>query len=106
MLDRMHKAGIKVILSTPTYSIPTWLNTKYPDIVVTHNGTIPPLEFSALPHVPLIHGAGALRPQAEPRHSESEFPALRREDHPPGGWPFQGSPRGNRIPDRQWGCKP
>ena len=25
VLDRLHKAGIKVILGTPTYSIPPWL---------------------------------------------------------------------------------
>jgi beta-galactosidase len=31
----MHKAGIKVILGTPTYSIPPWLFKKHPDILVT-----------------------------------------------------------------------
>ena len=29
IIDRMHKAGIKVILGTPTYSIPAWLAKKY-----------------------------------------------------------------------------
>ena len=43
ILDKMHKAGIRVILGTPTYSIPTWLFKKYPDIVVVHNGTAPPM---------------------------------------------------------------
>ncbi len=43
VLDRMHRAGIKVILGTPTYSIPTWLYKAHPEIVVTHNGTAPPL---------------------------------------------------------------
>jgi beta-galactosidase len=43
ILDRLHKAGIKVILGTPTYSIPTWLYKKHPDILVTHFGTAPPL---------------------------------------------------------------
>jgi beta-galactosidase len=43
VLDRLHQANIRVILGTPTYSIPTWLYRKYPDIVVTHNGTAPPL---------------------------------------------------------------
>jgi beta-galactosidase len=42
-LDRLHAAGIKVILGTPTYSIPTWLWRKHPDILVTHNGASPPL---------------------------------------------------------------
>jgi beta-galactosidase len=41
IIDRMHKAGIKVILGTPTYSIPAWLAKKYPDIFVERlNGTV------------------------------------------------------------------
>jgi len=43
VLDRLHKAGIKAILGTPTYSIPTWLYKEHPEIVVTHNGSSPPL---------------------------------------------------------------
>src|SRR2546422_4019611 len=43
VLDRLHQAGIKVILGTPTYSIPTWLYKEHPEIVVTHQGTIPQL---------------------------------------------------------------
>jgi len=43
VLDRLHKAGIKAILGTPTYSIPTWLYKEHPEIVVTHNGSFPPL---------------------------------------------------------------
>ncbi len=35
IVDRLHKAGIKVILGTPTYSIPPWLYQKHPDILVT-----------------------------------------------------------------------
>jgi beta-galactosidase len=35
VLDRLHKAGIKVILGTPTYSIPPWLYKKHPEILVT-----------------------------------------------------------------------
>jgi len=34
VLDRMDKAGIKVILGTPTYSIPAWLFKKHPEIQV------------------------------------------------------------------------
>jgi beta-galactosidase len=34
VLDRVHKAGIKVILGTPTYSIPAWLYRKRPEIRV------------------------------------------------------------------------
>jgi beta-galactosidase len=38
ILDRMHEAGIKVILGTPTYSIPPWLYHKHPEILVTRLG--------------------------------------------------------------------
>ena len=37
VIDRLHRAGIRVILGTPTYSIPTWLYKQHPEIVVTHN---------------------------------------------------------------------
>src|SRR5712692_11640773 len=40
VLDRLHQAGIKVILGTPTYSIPTWLYKEHPEIAVTHQGPI------------------------------------------------------------------
>ena len=43
VLDRLHQAGIKAILGTPTYSIPTWLYKEHPEIVVTHQGTVPQL---------------------------------------------------------------
>jgi beta-galactosidase len=32
-LNAMHKAGIKVILGTPTYAIPAWLVRKHPDVL-------------------------------------------------------------------------
>jgi len=39
VLNGMHKAGIHVIIGTPTYAIPTWLVKKYPDILaVTPRG--------------------------------------------------------------------
>ena len=34
VLDAMDKAGIKVIVGTPTYAIPTWLARQYPDVLV------------------------------------------------------------------------
>jgi len=43
ILDRLHRAGIKAILGTPTYSIPTWLYKEHPEIAVTHNSTVPRL---------------------------------------------------------------
>ena len=33
VLAAMHKAGIKVIVGTPTYAVPTWLVRKYPDVL-------------------------------------------------------------------------
>jgi beta-galactosidase len=38
VIERMHKAGIRVIMGTPTYSIPAWLYKKHPEIVVTKLG--------------------------------------------------------------------
>lgn len=39
MLQASQKAGIDVIIGTPTYAIPPWLARKYPDILaVTHSG--------------------------------------------------------------------
>jgi beta-galactosidase len=52
LIDRMHRAGIKVILGTPTYTIPTWLYRAHPDILVTHNGTAPPLRDPYSPTYP------------------------------------------------------
>ena len=54
VLDRLHRAGIRAILGTPTYSIPTWLYREHPDIVVTSAGTVPEL---ADPYSPTYPGA-------------------------------------------------
>src|SRR5499427_3192099 len=35
IVDAMGKAGIKVIMGTPTYSIPAWMYKKHPEIVMT-----------------------------------------------------------------------
>ncbi len=43
IVDAMNKAGIRVVMGTPTYSIPPWLHKKFPDILVTHFGTAPPM---------------------------------------------------------------
>ena len=52
VLDRLHQAGIKVILGTPTYSIPTWLYKEHPEILVLHAGTAPPLSDPYYPTYP------------------------------------------------------
>ena len=38
VLNAMHKAGIKVIIGTPTYAVPAWLVKKYPDVLATTPG--------------------------------------------------------------------
>jgi beta-galactosidase len=52
VLDRLHQAGIKVILGTPTYSIPTWLFKEHPEITVTHTTTAPNLSDPYAPSYP------------------------------------------------------
>lgn len=37
-VERLHAAGIRIILGTPTYSIPAWLYKKHPEIIVTRLG--------------------------------------------------------------------
>jgi beta-galactosidase len=41
VVDAMGKAGIKVILGTPTYSIPTWLYHEHPEILTRPLGGAP-----------------------------------------------------------------
>ena len=38
VVDAISKAGIKVIMGTPTYSIPTWLYHEHPEILVRPPG--------------------------------------------------------------------
>jgi len=38
VIDRMHQAGIKVILGTPTYSVPAWMYKEHPEIFITRFG--------------------------------------------------------------------
>ncbi|SNR38345.1 beta-galactosidase [Flavobacterium sp. ov086] len=37
VLNAMQKAGISVIIGTPTYAVPTWLVKKYPDVLAITN---------------------------------------------------------------------
>lgn len=36
IIDRLHKANIKVMLGTPTYSMPSWLWHKHPEVLVQY----------------------------------------------------------------------
>ena len=38
VVQKLHAAGIRIILGTPTYSIPAWLYKEHPEIVVTRLG--------------------------------------------------------------------
>jgi len=35
VVERLHAAGIRIIMGTPTYSIPAWMYKEHPEIVVT-----------------------------------------------------------------------
>jgi beta-galactosidase len=63
VLDRLHSAGIKAILGTPTYSVPTWLYKKYPEILVSHYGTSPPLDDPYAPTYPPSQAPGYYGPR-------------------------------------------
>jgi len=63
ILDRLHRAGIKVILGTPTYSIPPWLYKKHPDILVTRFTSAPPLSDPYNPSYPGSSPPGAYGPR-------------------------------------------
>ncbi len=52
IVDAMSKAGIKVILGTPTYSIPAWMYHEHPEILADR---IPPGPFGGKP-VPSVYG--------------------------------------------------
>src|SRR5580704_12737691 len=38
VVDRMQKARIKVIMGTPTYSVPAWMYKEHPEIFITRFG--------------------------------------------------------------------
>ena len=42
IVNRMHQAGIKVIMGTPTYSIPAWLYRKHPEVLAQRLGGVRP----------------------------------------------------------------
>jgi beta-galactosidase len=38
VVEKLHAAGIRIILGTPTYSIPAWMYKKHPEIIITRLG--------------------------------------------------------------------
>jgi len=63
ILNKLHGAGIKVILGTPTYSIPPWLYKKHPEIVVSQFTTAPPLSSPMSATYPGSRTPGAYGPR-------------------------------------------
>ncbi|HVX66818.1 MAG TPA: beta-galactosidase [Bryobacteraceae bacterium] len=63
IVDAMHAAGIRVIMGTPTYSIPTWLYRKHPEIAVLHQGALPPQFNPWQPSYPSLAPPGAYGPR-------------------------------------------
>ncbi len=63
ILDKLHAAGIKAIVGTPTYSIPPWLAKKHPEILVTHFTATPPLGDPHMPSYPGSAPPGAYGPR-------------------------------------------
>ncbi len=65
IVDAMGKAGIKVILGTPTYSIPAWMAHQHPEILADR---IPPGQFGGQP----IRSAYGIR-----QNMDTDSPAYR-----------------------------
>jgi beta-galactosidase len=63
IVTAMGSAGIRVIMGTPTYSIPPWLYRKHPDILVTHFGSAPPQPDPYSPTYPGSIPPGAYGPR-------------------------------------------
>lgn len=38
VVEKLHAAGIRIILGTPTYSIPAWMYKKHPEMIITRLG--------------------------------------------------------------------
>ena len=88
VVDAMGKAGIKVIMGTPTYSMPTWMAKAHP-------------EFYARP----LGGASSpLRHAPERGHRQPEVPLLRRAHDPQPGLALQR--QYPRSLDGSWITKP
>lgn len=83
IIDRLHKAGIRVILGTPTYSIPPWLYRKHPEILLTLLGGdkrfYGPRQNMDITHVSLLRGKS---------HSPSGLPFQEPPGHHLSGIPF------------------
>ena len=85
VLDGAHERGIAVILGTPTYAVPPWLQTAYPEIAA---------ERRTGERVPW----GA---RQEVDYSHPGIPVPRGAGHPRGRRPLRRPPRRDRLPGRQ-----
>ena len=87
IVDAMGKAGIKVILGTPTYSIPAWMAHQHPEILAERSAQ----GMSGGPARP-----EHLRHAPEHGHRLAGLPLLCRASDPPHRCPLQ------RQPYRHW----
>jgi beta-galactosidase len=75
IVDALHRSSIRVIMGTPTYSIPPWLYKKHPDIIVTRYGPAPPQSDPWSPTYPGPATPGAYGPR---QNMDLTHPAYRR----------------------------
>lgn len=73
IVEAMHKAGIKVVMGTPTYSIPPWLFKKHPDILVSHMTEAPPLGDPYMPSYRGSASGGAYGPRQNIDFTHPEY---------------------------------
>ena len=85
VLDGAHERGIAVILGTPTYAVPPWLQTAYPEIAAERR-TGEPMPWGARQEVDYSHPAFRF-------HAERVIRAVVA--------PLRRSPRRDRLPGRQ-----
>ena len=57
VVDALHAAGIKVIMGTPTYSLPPWLARKHPEIIAVSPNDGRPVPFGLRQQINVAHPA-------------------------------------------------
>ncbi len=85
VLDGAHERGISVLLGTPTYAVPPWLQAAYPEIAAERR----------------TGAAGAVGCASGGRLLAPRLPVPRRAGHPSGGVALRRPPCGDRLSGRQ-----
>ena len=93
VLNAMDKAGIKVIVGTPTYAIPTWLAREHPEVLaITPKGKN---LYGRRQNMDITDPAFG----REHGHHRPSLSASGGEDHRRPGRAREGPPVGNRLSD-------